>query len=478
MRSLLSTALKLSITAATLASLGPTPALAAEESCATCDKKVSFSGDFVHRRAPARSAIEGAPAGTEESYREGIFGSNFTATISGLPDGKYTIIVGMIEASSDNTNIGSRVFEISVRDQVLAMDLDIVAAAGGANKVHFVNGTVDHRDDSIAGPIVVSFHATTGTAKMNTMEVKDPATGTSLVSLRAADLVDQADLPARQIPQVPGPVLWLDPSQPRAVRVKDLISRMSLAEKVRQMGNSAPAIHRAGLDLPAYDYWSEALHGVANTGGVTVFPQAIANGATWDSDLVKQMGHVIGIEGRAKNNDNRARNNGNSPRFGGLNFWSPNINLFRDPRWGRGQETYGEDTFLTSRMGVAFIQGLQGDDPKYTLALACSKHYAVHSGPEALRHVIDIHPSERDLYETYLPHFEAAVREGHVGAIMSAYNAVDGEPAPSSTFLLTDILRKRWGFDGQVVSDCDAVADIFRTHRTVATAAEAAARAV
>ncbi|MGA2554913.1 MAG: glycoside hydrolase family 3 C-terminal domain-containing protein [Verrucomicrobiota bacterium] len=478
MRSLLSTALKLSITAATLASLGPTPALAAEESCATCDKKVSFSGDFVHRRAPARSAIEGAPAGTEESYREGIFGSNFTATISGLPDGKYTIIVGMIEASSDNTNIGSRVFEISVRDQVLAMDLDIVAAAGGANKVHFVNGTVDHRDDSIAGPIVVSFHATTGTAKMNTMEVKDPATGTSLVSLRAADLVDQADLPARQIPQVPGPVLWLDPSQPRAVRVKDLISRMSLAEKVRQMGNSAPAIHRAGLDLPAYDYWSEALHGVANTGGVTVFPQAIANGATWDSDLVKQMGHVIGIEGRAKNNDNRARNNGNSPRFGGLNFWSPNINLFRDPRWGRGQETYGEDTFLTSRMGVAFIQGLQGDDPKYTLALACSKHYAVHSGPEALRHVIDIHPSERDLYETYLPHFEAAVREGHVGAIMSAYNAVDGEPAPSSTFLLTDILRKRWGFDGQVVSDCDAVADIWRNHHAVRTAAEAAARAV
>ncbi len=478
MHSFLSTALKLSIAAATLASLGRTPAFAAEESCASCDKKVSFSGDFVHRRTPGRGAIEGAPAGAEEAYREGIFGSNFTATIFGLPEGKYTIMVGMMEAGSDNTNIGRRVFDISVRDQVLAMDLDIVAAAGGANKVHFVNGTVEHRDDSIAGPIVVSFHATTGTAKMNTMEVKDPATGTSLVSLRAADLVDQADLPARQIPQVSGPVLWLDPSLPRAVRVKDLISRMSLAEKVRQMGNSAPAIHRAGLDLPAYDYWSEALHGVANTGGVTVFPQAIANGATWDPDLVKQMGHDIGIEGRAKNNDNRARRNGDSPRFGGLNFWSPNINLFRDPRWGRGQETYGEDTFLTSRMGVAFIQGLQGDDPKYTLALACAKHYAVHSGPEALRHVIDIHPSERDLYETYLPHFEAAVREGHVGAIMSAYNAVNGEPAPSSILLLTDNLRKRWGFDGQVVSDCDAVGDIWRNHHTVQTAAAAAARAV
>ena len=156
-------------------------------------------------------------------------------------------------------------------------------------------------------------------------------------------------------------MLWLDPSQPRAVRVKDLMSRMSLAEKARQMGNGAPAIHRPGLDLPAYDYWSEALHGVANTTGVTVFPQAIANGATFDTVLVKQMSHIIGVEGRAKNNDNRARSNGNSPRFGGLNFWSPNINLFRDPRWGRGQETYGEDDFLLGRMGVAFIQGLQGD---------------------------------------------------------------------------------------------------------------------
>ncbi len=273
-------------------------------------------------------------------------------------------------------------------------------------------------------------------------------------------------------------MLWLDPLQPRAVRVKDLISRMSLAEKVRQMGNGAPAIHRTGLDLPGYDYWSEALHGVANTAGVTVFPQAIANGATWDPNLVKQMGGFIGVEGRAKNNYNRARNNGNSPRFGGLNFWSPNINIFRDPRWGRGQETYGEDTFLTSRMGVAFILGLQGDDPKYTLALACAKHYAVHSGPEALRHVIDISPSERDFYETYLPHFEAAVREGHVGAIMSAYNAVYGEPVPASKLMLTDILRDRWGFDGQVVSDCDAVGDIWRNHHAARTAAEAAALAI
>jgi beta-glucosidase len=467
------------ISAVSLTSLGLcTPALAAEESCASCDKKVTFSGDFVHRRALGRPTIDGAPAGTEEYYREGIFGSNFTATISGLPDGKYTIIVGVMESAADSSNTGQRVFDISVGDQVLARGLDIVAVAGGTNKVHFVSGTVQHQDDTLAGPMVVSFRATTGMAKINTLEVKNPAAATSVLFVHAADLVDQTDLAARQIPQVSGPVLWLDPSQPRAVRITDLISRMSLAEKVRQMGNSAPAIHRTGLDLPAYDYWSEALHGVANTGGVTVFPQAIGNGATWDPDLVKQMGHVIGIEGRAKNNDNRARRNGDSPRFGGLNFWSPNVNLFRDPRWGRGQETYGEDTFLTARMGVAFIHGLQGDDPRYVLALACAKHYAVHSGPEALRHVFDVRPSERDLYEIYLPHFEAAVREGRVGAIMSAYNAVDGEPAPSSTFLLEDILRKRWGFDGQVVSDCDAVADIWRNHHTVRTAAEAAARAV
>ena len=478
MHSLLSTALKLSVALAALASLGRTPAFAAEESCASCDKKVSFNGDFVHRRAPGRGGIDGAPAGTEDSYREGIFGSNFTATISGLPDGKYTIIVGMMEASSDNTNTGQRVFSVSVGDQVLAKDLDLIVAAGGANKVHFVNGNVDHRDDSIAGAIIVSFRATTGTAKLNTIEVKDTATGASLISVRAADLVDQADLLARQIPQVSGLVLWLDPSLPRAVRLNDLISRMSLAEKVRQMGNSAPAIHRAGLDLPAYNYWSEALHGVANVGGVTVFPQAIANGATWDPDSVKLMGHAIGIEGRARNNDNRARNNGDSTWWNGLNFWAPNINLFRDPRWGRGQETYGEDTFLTSRMGVAFIQGLQGDDPKYTLALACAKHFAVHSGPESLRHVIDVHPSERDLYENYLPHFEAAVREGRVGAVMSAYNAVDGEPAPASTLLLVDNLRKRWGFDGQVVSDCDAIGDVWRNHHAARTEAEAAALSV
>ncbi len=486
MRPIFCSALKLSVVLAAISSLSSMFAFAAEESCASCDKKVTFSGDFTHTRPFGRGfgrgggsgSIQGALAGTEDSYRESIVGLSFSAAISGLPDGRYSIIIGMVELGTDNTERGQRVFDISVGDQVLAKDLDIIAAAGGADKVHFVTGTVDHRDDTIGGPIVVNFRATTGTAKMNTIEVKNPATSTSLVLVRAADMVNQDDLASRRIPQVSGPVLWLDPMQPRAARIKDLVSRMSLAEKVRQMGNMAPSIHRTGLDLPAYDYWSEALHGVANTADVTVFPQAIANGATWDPDLIKTMGHIIGIEGRGKNNTSRARNNGDSPRLGGLNFWSPNINLFRDPRWGRGQETYGEDTFLTSRMGVAFILGLQGDDPKYTLALACAKHYAVHSGPESLRHVFDAEPSQRDFYETYLPHFEAAVREGHVGAIMSAYNAVYGEPAPTSMLLLTDLLRKTWGFDGQVVGDCDTIADVYRNHHRVRTAAEAAALSV
>ncbi len=474
-----SSAMKLSIILTALASLSSAPAFAAEETCATCGRKVVFDGSFIHRRvSDNRTSIEGAPAGWEDSYREGIFGANFTATISGLPEGKYTITVGAAEISNDNVGVGQRVFDITAGDQVVAKAVDIMAGAGRANKAYFVSGVVDHKPDDIGGPIVLTFHGTTGVAKLNTLEVKDVPTGTSVLLVKAGDLADNTYAEARKVPQVAGPMVWLDPAQPQAARVKDLVSRLSLAEKIRQMGNSAPSIHRPGMDLPGYDYWSEALHGVANTGGVTVFPQAIGSGATWDPDLVKKMGHVIGIEGRAKNNDNRAKHGGDSPWFGGLNFWAPNINIFRDPRWGRGQETYGEDPFLTSRVGVAIIQGIQGDDPQYTLALACAKHYAVHSGPEPLRHSIDVHPSERDLYETYLPHFEAAVREGHVGAVMSAYNAVNGEPAPSSTFLLSDILRKRWGFDGQVVSDCDAVGDIWRNHRVVRTEAEAAARAV
>ena len=280
---------------------------------------------------------------------------------------------------------------------------------------------------------------------------------------------------AATAPQIAEPAIYRDPAQPLEKRVADLVRRMSLAEKAGQLRNSAPAIARLGV--PAYDYWSEAAHGVANQGLATVFPQAIGNAASWNLANIREMGRVIGIEGRGKFNDEFGRT-GASRQFRGLTFWAPNINIFRDPRWGRGQETYGEDPFLTSRMAVAFIQSVQGDDPDHYLALACAKHYAVHSGPEATRHSANVEPTEVDFFDTYLPQFEAAVREGKVGSVMGAYNRVYGASATASKLLLTDILRDRWGFKGYVVSDCDAVSDIFQSHHIVATAAEAAALAI
>ncbi len=298
---------------------------------------------------------------------------------------------------------------------------------------------------------------------------------TQLATTLDAQRGNQGSLSQTPVPVVTDPEIYTDATQPVAKRVADLVRRMSLTEKARQLRNGAPAIGRLGV--PAYDYWSEALHGVANQGLATVFPQAIGNGASFDPALVREMGHVIGVEGRGKFNDEIAKNGG-SRQFRGLTFWAPNINIFRDPRWGRGQETYGEDPFLTSRMGVAYIEALQGDDPNYYLALACAKHYAVHSGPEATRHSADVTPTEVDLYDTYLPQFEAAVREAKVGSVMGAYNSVYGEPANASQLLLGDNLRDRWGFQGYVVSDCDAVTDIYQNHHFVDTAAEAAALAI
>ena len=266
--------------------------------------------------------------------------------------------------------------------------------------------------------------------------------------------------------------LWLNPDKPVAERVKDLVGRMTLEEKMTQICENASAVPRIGL--PAYNYWNECLHGVARAGVATVFPQAIGMAATWDTPLVHQEADVIATEARAKHREYTESHNGDSGQFSGLNFWTPNINIFRDPRWGRGQETYGEDPFLTSRIAVAFITGLQGDDPRYVKAMACAKHFAVHSGPESLRHQFDATPSERDLYETYLPQFEAAVREAHVGAVMGAYNSVNGVPACANHFLLTEVLRQRWGFDGHVVSDCGAISDIFKNHGFAKSEGEAA----
>jgi beta-glucosidase len=263
--------------------------------------------------------------------------------------------------------------------------------------------------------------------------------------------------------------VYQDLDRPFADRAADLVSRMTLEEKVAQLQNDAPAIPRLGV--PAYEWWNEALHGVARAGAATVFPQAIGLAATFDVPLMTQVATAISDEGRAKYQDFSRREQ--RKRYQGLTFWSPNVNIFRDPRWGRGQETYGEDPHLTARMGVAFVKALQGDDPKYRKVDATAKHYAVHSGPEADRHYFDVRPSERDLWETYLPAFQALVQEGKVASVMGAYNRVNGESASGSHRLLTQILRKQWGFDGYVVSDCDSIDDIWRFHKIVATPEEA-----
>jgi beta-glucosidase len=267
---------------------------------------------------------------------------------------------------------------------------------------------------------------------------------------------------------------YQNPDVSAVERAKDLVGRMTVAEKISQTMTAAPAIPRLGV--PAYEWWSEALHGVARAGKATVFPQAIALAATFDEALIKRVAIAISDEGRAKYNEAQARDE--RGRYHGLTFFSPNINIFRDPRWGRGHETFGEDPLLTTRMGVAFIQGMQGDDPHYWKTIATAKHFAVHSGPEADRHTFDARPSAHDLADTYLPHFEAAVRYGRVASVMAAYNAVGGEACAASPTLLDDTLRKRWGFLGYVVGDCGAIDDIWKHHRMASGPAEAAALAL
>lgn len=267
---------------------------------------------------------------------------------------------------------------------------------------------------------------------------------------------------------------YLDSRLPVERRVDDLVGRMTLEEKVSQMMNKSASIERLGI--PAYDWWNEALHGVAYAGTATVFPQAIGLGATWNPELMRDVADAISSEARAKYNDAVKRDF--RKRFYGLTFWSPNINIFRDPRWGRGQETYGEDPYLTSKLGVAFVKGMQGDNPNYLKTIATPKHYAVHSGPESERHVFNAQPSLRDLEETYLPAFRATIKEGKANSIMCAYNSIDGVPVCASKRMMTDILRERWGFGGYVVSDCDAVADIYKNHKFAKSEAEGVALAV
>ncbi|MFW6237723.1 MAG: glycoside hydrolase family 3 C-terminal domain-containing protein [Halanaerobiales bacterium] len=268
--------------------------------------------------------------------------------------------------------------------------------------------------------------------------------------------------------------VFKDPEQPLAERIKDLLDRLSLEEKVSQMLYYSSSI--PGQGIPEYNWWNECLHGIARAGVAIVFPQSIAMAASFSPELIHNISSAIADEARAKYN--RAIKHEDRGIYKGLTFWTPNINIFRDPRWGRGQETYGEDPYLTGRLGVAFIEGLQGDDPEYLQVAACAKHFAVHSGPENLRHEFDARVSDKDLWETYLPAFRRAIKEGEVEAVMGAYNRVNGEPASASEELLVDILRGKWDFSGHVVSDCGAIEDIYKKHKLVETAKEAAALAV
>ncbi len=459
---------------AMLLGAAPFESRSADESCISCSAQVTVNGDFEHRKDPPWPRIQGAD-GPIDAFLENIQGTQFTVTVAGLPAGEYSVDIRAIETVAKTA--GENVYDVAAGELVLAADFDLFAAAGGARIVGAITGMVAKPDDALRGPLRLTFKASQGTAKFNTIDIRNEA-GESVAFVRASELADEFGVAAHQPPEVTVPAIWRDPDLPWEERAADLIRRMALAEKVAQLKNAAPAIPHLGL--PAYDYWNEALHGVANNGVATVFPQAVGGAASWNPALFRAEGRVIGIEGRAKHNDYATQNNGDSKWWAGLTFWTPNINIFRDPRWGRGQETYGEDPFLTAELGVEFVRGIQGDHPDYMLAMACAKHFAVHSGPEPDRHRFDAVVSQRDLYETYLPQFERVVREGKVAGVMSAYNAINGIPATGSKFLLTDLLRDQWGFDGYVVSDCDAVRDIHgeRQHHFVDTPEEAAALAV
>ncbi|HEY5054767.1 MAG TPA: glycoside hydrolase family 3 N-terminal domain-containing protein, partial [Acidobacteriaceae bacterium] len=286
----------------------------------------------------------------------------------------------------------------------------------------------------------------------------------------AAALATPVSMLGQAAPTQSAQPAYLNPALPAHNRAVDLVKQMTLEEKASQLVNTARAIPRLHVD--AYQWWSEALHGVINQ-GVTEYPEPVGLAATFDQDAVHTMGHYIGVEGRIKHVQNDREHH--TGIYGGLDYWAPNLNIFRDPRWGRGQETYGEDPYLTGRMGVNFVQGVQGDDPKYYLGIATPKHFAVHSGPEPTRHFADVDILKHDEVDTYEPAFRAAITEGKADSVMCAYNAINGEPACASKYLLVDQLRDKWGFQGYVVSDCDAVRDIFTGHHFRPSQAESSA---
>lgn len=396
-------------------------------------------------------------AKSPDDFVEEIYGPSFTATVEGLPAGAYTAVIDFAEIYQGGP--GQRLMRISAGDKVLADNVDLFKAAGGKGKAYELRLKIDHAPDEIRGPLAITFTGVKEMAKLNAIEFLNAA-GKPVAAAKAKDFVESASYAARKIPTVTTPPIYGDPSRPFDARIDDLISRMSLAEKASQLLSKAAGIER--LQVPPYNYWSEALHGVGRNGRATVFPQAIGLAATWDEALIRKIGEVIATEGRAKYYET-IRGGEIGRENAGLNFWAPNVNIFRDPRWGRGQETYGEDPFLTGRIGVNYVEGVQGADPKYPgyfKAMATAKHFAVHSGPEKGRGHFNVDPATRDLRETYLPQFQAIVQEAKVQGIMAAYNSLYGVPCAADHWLLTDLLRGQWGFQGHVVSDCGAVSQI------------------
>ncbi len=426
----------------------------------------TLSGDVKHSKTLG-AAGEISP----EIFVEEISGKSFVLSAPGLEPGIYTVEVDLVEAVLDEE--GMRVMDILCGPTILAKDFDLVKEAGGFRETYQVSGDVEHLGDAQRGPLAVAFEGRIQEAKFNAITVKDSA-GQIVASVRAAELESAVDPESRVIPEVEAPRIFDDPDAPIGDRVDDLIRRMSLKEKIDQLVNVAGEIDRLGV--PGYDYWNECLHGVARNGFATVFPQSTGLAAMWNPDLLQEVADVISTEARAKYN--ALGEVSNYHRNQGLTMWSPTINIYRDPRWGRGQESYGEDPYLTECLGVAFIKGLQGDDEKYLKVAACAKHFAAHSGPEPGRRSFNVTIPERDLYETYLPHFEAAVKKAKVEAVMGAYNRVEDKPCNASEFLLTDLLREEWGFDGHVVADCGAIRSVYAHHKFVDTAEEAVASAV
>ena len=444
--------------------------LRAQESAPSCcGLPIVLTGDIHHFRPPQEIQVTGAD--NPAVFAGEVYGKSLTATVPGLPAGTYNVEIDVAELYAKRP--GKDLMNITCGDQILAKELDVFKAAGGFAKAYRVEAKVEHQGDSVNGPLTIEFTGVKGNAKFNAIFIRD-FKGEGMASIFASEAKPMAAPEDTKVPDVKAPAIYLDPNQPLDVRVDDLIRRMSLDEKARQLADNAPAISR--LNLPAYGYWNECLHGVARAGRATVFPQATGMAAMWDAPLMQQIGDTIATEGRAK--FAIAGYGQNHKRYYGLTFWTPNINIFRDPRWGRGQETYGEDPFLSGRLAVSFIHGLQGNDPHYLKAAGCAKHFAVHSGPEPLRHVFDVKPSERDLYETYLPQFEMTVREGKVAGFMGAYNALNGVPCCADPWLLTQLLREQWGFDGYVTSDCGAIRDIYQNHKYLKTPEAAAAAAI